>query len=96
MKTRLALLALFPLLLLGLVVITPWRYLWSVFSNPDKAWNIALMIDETGNVDANGKVNTTISARAARAQIAGKTWGCVLCKVLDWIQPNHCKDSLLP
>ena len=94
MKTRLALLALFPLLLLGLVVITPWRYLWSIFSNPDKAWNIAKMIDETGNVDANGKVNTTISARAARAQIAGRPWGCVLCKVLDWIQKDHCKNSL--
>lgn len=94
MKTRLALLALFPLLLLGLVVITPWRYLWCVMTNTDKACNIAKMIDEMGNVDANGRVNQTISARAAIAANAGRKWGCVLCKILDAIQPNHCEDSL--
>ena len=94
MKIRLALLALTPLLLLGLVIITPIRYLTCVFTNTSKAWNIAKMIDETCNVDANGKVNTTISARAARAQIAGRTWGCVLCKLLNWVQANHCEDSL--
>lgn len=94
MKTRLALLALFPLLLLGLVVITPWRYLWCVMTNTGKAWNIAKMIDETGNVDANGRVNETISKRAALAQQRGTKWGCVLCKLLNAIQTHHCEDSL--
>ena len=37
MKTRLALLALFPLLCLGLFIITPWRYLWCVLFNANKA-----------------------------------------------------------
>lgn len=93
MKRRLALLALYPLLLFGLLY-TAVRYLTCVIGNPDKAWNIALMIDETGNVDANGRVNQTISARAALARNANRPWGCVLCKLLDWVDTNHCTKAL--
>ena len=92
MKTRLALLAISPLLAFGLLY-TALRYLTCVFTNPDKAWNIAKMIDETGNVDANGKVNMTISARAGFALQKKSKWGCVLCWLLDDIQTNHCEDA---
>lgn len=90
---RLLMLCLIPLLAFGLAW-SLWRYTWSVAFNTDKAWNIAKMIDETANVGANGKVNTTISARAARARNAGRRWGCILCRVLDWIQKDHCSSSL--
>jgi len=90
---RVALILLLPLLILGCAW-SMWRYLWSVATNPDKAWNIALMIDQTANVSANGKVDTTISARAARARNAGRRWGCVLCRILDAVQAHHCDDSL--
>lgn len=93
MKIRLALLILYPLLLFGLIY-TAIRYLTCVIGNVDKAWNIALMIDETCNVDANGRVNESISKRAALAQQRGASWGCVLCKILDAIQSNHCQDAL--
>lgn len=92
---RVYLVLLAPLLLFGL----GWslgRYLTCVIMNPTKAWNIAFMIDETANVGANGQRNTTISARAARAQLAGRKWGCVLCKILDTVDKGHCKNSLLP
>lgn len=90
---RLALLALFVLVIAGLLF-TALRYLTCIITNPEKGWHIAFMVDETCNVDANGKVNWTISARAAKAWYAGKTWGCVLCKVLDAIQPGHCAKAL--
>ena len=93
MKARLALLALYPLLVIGLVY-TAVRFLTCVIGNPSKAWHIALMIDETCNVDANGRVNETISARAAKANNAGRKWGCVLCKLLNAIQTNHCQIAL--
>lgn len=93
MKIRLALIALYLLLLIGLVY-TAFRYLTCVVGNTKKAWNIALMIDETCNVDANGKVNESISKRAALAQQRGTKWGCVLCKLLDSIQTNHCENTL--
>lgn len=52
------------------------------------------MIDETCNTDANGRVNETISKRAALAQQRGTRWGCVLCKLLDAVQTNHCENAL--
>lgn len=91
---RLLMLCLIPLLAFGMAW-SLWRYAWYVAFNTDKAWAIAKMIDETANVGANGKVNTTISARAARARNAGRRWGCILCRVLDWVQKDHCTNSLI-
>lgn len=90
---RLGLLLLYPLLVLALAF-TALRYLAAVIKSPDKAWSIAFMIDETANVDANGRIDETISARAARARYRGKAWGCILCWILDRIQRNHCEDAL--
>lgn len=93
MSTRLALVALYPILVVGLAY-SALRYLSCVIGNPAKAWNIALMIDETCNVDANGRVDETISARAAKAQLAGRGWGCLLCALLNRIQADHCAKAL--
>lgn len=90
---RLYLILLTPLLFVG-GLWSALRYLTCIVMNPAKAWNIAFQLDEMANVGANGEKNTTISARAARARNAGKTWGCVLCKVLDAVQAHHCDNSL--
>ena len=90
---RIALLALFPLLFIGLIFVA-FRYLCSIVTNTDKALNIADMIDQSANVGANGRLDETISARAAKAQIAGRKWGCILCKILNAIQTDHCKKAL--
>jgi hypothetical protein len=58
------------------------------------ALNLLIIIDEVGNTLTGGSPNETISERAAKAQADGKTWGCVLCRVLDWIQKGHCADAL--
>lgn len=90
---RLALLALYPLLVLALAY-TALRYIVALVCNPDRACMIAYMIDETANVDANGPRNETISARAAKAAQHGAGWGCMLCWLLDRIQPNHCENAV--
>lgn len=36
----------------------------------------------------------TISARAATARNHGHRWGCWLCKMLDWIETNHCDEAI--
>lgn len=90
---HLALVALMPLLLFGCIY-SMAVYLWFAFADTDKAWTIAYQIDELGNVSANGEENTTISARAARARNAGRPWGCVLCKLLNWFQKDHCDKAL--
>lgn len=90
---RIGLALILPIILLGLVF-TALRYVTCIFTNPEKGWHVALMVDETCNVDANGRVNWTISARAAKAWYAGHWWGCVLCKLLDAMQSEHCAKAL--
>lgn len=56
--------------------------------------NVLLWIDEGGNTIFGGSPNETISERSAKAQADGKTWGCILCKFLDWLQKDHCETAL--
>lgn len=49
------------------------------------AWD-ALVSSLTG-----GQWNETITMRANRAMNNGNRWGCVLCKFLDKIDPDHCR-----
>ena len=69
------------------------RMLYCMFTNPHKAWMIAIAFDRLVNASANGDPDETISSRADRARKERRTWGCVLCAILDWIDPGHCEDS---
>ncbi|MFC7518684.1 hypothetical protein ACFQUU_27105 [Herbaspirillum sp. GCM10030257] len=69
------------------------RMLWCVFFSQDKAFTIAKAFDRTGNAATNGSDREFISTRANRARREGRRWGCILCRVLDWIDPNHCAKS---
>ncbi len=61
-----------------------------------KRWfkDILIGVDQLGNALLRGDPDETISSRAAKAQLKGKTWGCVLCKFLDKIDPDHCQKSI--
>lgn len=37
----------------------------------------------------------TISARAATARNHGHLWGCWLCRLLDWLEKDHCDDAIV-
>jgi hypothetical protein len=74
-------------------VLTLFRMLWCVLVYPDRAHYIAVALDRAGNGAANGDISETISSRANRARAEGRPWGCVLCKLLDWIKKDHCADS---
>lgn len=92
MKERLVLVLLAPVLTVA-PLLTLVRYLWAILTSPRRAWKIAIGYDQLVNVAANGSEDETVSSRAARARDEGRRWGCVLCKVLDWIDPNHCDKS---
>jgi hypothetical protein len=68
------------------------RMLWAIFTNTSRAWEIALSFDDLGNVAANGVLGQSISSRAAHSQT--KLWARLLCRVLDGIDPGHCKRAL--
>jgi hypothetical protein len=57
-----------------------------------RAKNIALGFDRLGNATTGGDGKETISSRANRLR-ATTGWACQLCKFLDWIQKDHCKNS---
>ena len=42
----------------------------------------------------DGEEDATISTRAALARNQNKRWGCVLCKILDKINPGHCDQAI--
>ncbi len=61
-----------------------------------KGWikDILIGVDQLGNALLRGDPDETISSRAAKAEVRGKRWGCVLCTFLDKLDPDHCKKSL--
>jgi hypothetical protein len=61
------------------------EYIMNVLRWLDTGINVLILL---------GSYNETVSERAARAREKGKTWGCVLCRILDWIVRDHCKSSL--
>lgn len=57
--------------------------------------NIAVWLDQGLNVVfLGGDPDETISSVAAKARNAGRRWGCVLCKLLDRLDPDHCTRYL--
>ena len=58
--------------------------------------NWLIWLDEGANVVRGGDPHETISSVAGKAQLKGERWACVLCRVLDWIQKDHCKNSMMP
>jgi hypothetical protein len=89
---RLVLLALYPVCLAASVY-AAWRMFYLIGKNPDKAWVMAVAHDQLGNAAMNGDPDETVSSRANRARSVGRRWGCILCGLLDRLDPNHCRKS---
>ena len=58
-------------------------------------FNIWLSVDMLANVLFGGRAGETVSLRAARAAEKGLPIGCVLCAILDRIDPHHCAKSIM-
>lgn len=53
-----------------------------------------IALDRFVNALLGGSHDETISARAARARAQNAIWGCLLCKLLDRVDPGHCDASM--
>ena len=60
----------------------------------DYIWNLLVSVDQFVNTVFAGNPDESISSRAAKAERAGKKWGCVLCKLLDKIDKDHCAKNI--
>ena len=59
-------------------------------------WRILLSIDQFFNTLTGGDEDETISSRMGKAVERKKDcWFChTVCKMLHWIDPHHCQDSI--
>ena len=92
---RLGLVSLWLLCLVASVVASVWMLLAAI-AGSDRAWSLAIAHDQLANTAFGGNEDETISSRAGKAARAGKRWGCVLCKLLDKFDPEHCEKSIEP
>jgi hypothetical protein len=66
------------------------RLVWQYIMN----W-IIFLFDQSLNTLRGGDPGESISVAAAKAQLAGVRWGCVLCKILaKLLRDDHCTASL--
>ena len=56
--------------------------------------NVLIALDQLANAVLRGDPDETLSSAAGKARNAGVRWGCILCRVLDWIDPDHCDKSI--
>lgn len=91
--TRLKLVLLYPVIFFA-SVFGLLAYCWHLITGPEYAWRIAMGYDQVGNASIKGSEDETISSRAGKAKKRGDRWGCVLCRLLDWIVPNHCEGAI--
>jgi hypothetical protein len=57
-------------------------------------FNILVAIDQLVNSFLAGAPDETLSSRSGKAADKGEKWACVLCKFLDYMDKNHCKNSI--
>ena len=79
----------------GIKRVIQWAMVFGLWALTYAA-KVGRQVDVVSNVIfLDGEENETVSLHAARAEAAGKPWGCVLCRALAvLVQPNHCKDVL--
>lgn len=86
-------LALWVVALVAALVSLCLGLLYLLFS-PRRFWRVMLAHDQAANAAFGGSEDETISSRAGRAARRGDRWGCVLCRLLDKIDPGHCEKSI--
>ena len=71
-----------------------------IFHNPNCSTSkhaVAVANDQALNaalVGVAGSEDETVSSRAGKAASKGKRWGCILCRLLDKIDPGHCARNI--
>ncbi|MDD3675220.1 hypothetical protein [Thauera propionica] len=92
---RLSLLAIWLLCQVAAAVASAWMLL-AIVTGSRRAWTLAVSYDQLANAAFGGHEDETISSRAGKAAREGKRWACVLCRLLDRLDPNHCEKAIEP
>lgn len=90
---RMSMLTLWMLCQTVTVIASLWM-LAAALAGSRRAWTLAVAHDQLANVAFGGHEDETLSSRAGKAARDGKPWACVLCRLLDRLDPNHCEKSI--
>ena len=90
--SRLTLLVLFLACQVAHIGASIWMLCAIIVGSP-RAHRIAMAYDRVGNAATGGNEMETISHRAARGAGEGNKGWCLLCRLLDRIDSDHCKKS---
>lgn len=93
MLSRLYIILLVPVFVLAFVL-TVIRLAWALLVNVRMANRIALSFDQLANAAFGGNPDETISSRAGRKKKDGEKWACLLCRLLDVFEKDHCERSI--
>jgi hypothetical protein len=70
--------------------------LCALLAGSPRAWRLGVSYDQLANTAFGGSEDETISSRAYKASQQNRAWGCILCRLLDFIQPGHCLHAVEP
>ena len=94
-QRRLLLTVFLVLGILGCIIAAIWLIACIIFAPcGTRPMHIAIGFDQLVNAATGGNVDETISSRAGRLRKEGRGWACVLCKLLDALDKNHCANSI--
>jgi hypothetical protein len=65
----------------------------AIATRSERAREIALAYDRVANVTIGGRGDQTISRRAAHGARLGVRHWCILCRLLDRVDPGHCENA---
>jgi len=55
---------------------------------------VFVAVDQLLNALLFGSEDETISSRIAKDRRRGRKFACVLCRILDWLDPHHCEKAI--
>lgn len=90
MTWRLKFLALLLLCQFGSLIATLRAVIDIIRGKRGKAWEILIAYDRLANAGTYGESNEMLTYRAARGRREGVRGWCLLCYLLDKIDPGHC------
>lgn len=68
----------------------------AILVSPSRAWHIARGFDQVVNAVIKGDEDETISSRAGKGARRGTWHWCIICKLLNMLDPNHCEAAMEP
>ena len=93
-RRRLMLLLFLAAGILSGLVAAAWLLVCVVFSpNGTRPMHIVIAFDQLANATTGGDADETISNRAGRLK-KDTRWACILCKILEQLDKEHCNKSI--